>query len=777
MAINQEFEFESKKTECPCGASKKFCRLKGHADGGKCWDDSCDRKFFPPSKSIDDAKKSATNGTGGAKSNGVGVVYKHDRTHVYRTPDGENLLFRVNILKSANGKKRAYQQRFTGTIKWNDDHTDYTESGRWDNGLENTPLTLYGSWLLDRWRSMYDKNAADQRLLFIVEGEKDCESLWDNSIPAVCNPMGSGKWRDEFSPLLAGFDVVILPDNDEPGIKHADQVATSVTAASVANSVRILNLWELLPELPPKGDVTDYLALGGTAEDITSAVERIASWMPTKPEIPHVFWYEAEVRNSSTPALKIKYTELFDYFRASGVRRIKLNPADMDSNSILVVMRDNVVTEIDVKGMQSMLYGYVHTLPLFITSSKTKMDLHEVLGKGIHVYVGEAQTNYFVSPEYVKFVKDTSDSSFLFFKNGFVTVTRDGYSVQPYTAMTGYIWSSQIIQHELNIITDGEKLINSDFARFTKNLCSTRDTSEETRPTDVPRWISLITSLGYLLHLHKTQANVQAVVLTEANVELDKARGGTGKGLLIQAISKMRKTVIFDGKNFDFDYQFSLERLGTDTSVALFDDVPKGFDFKRLFSMLTDGMTYNRRNKSEIHLSVMDSPKVAITTNYSILENSGSANRRKAETELLCYYGDKHRPIDDFKRDFFYSWDIDEWDVFYTFMLSCLHTYFAKGAEITGFDSDTVNRKKLVNATSADFAEFADKLPRNTDLSAAQIYEEFINTYDADPKVVSKTRFGIWVKRYCEFNKLTYKRIVLRVFDKIVNHHNLSTQE
>lgn len=765
----EKFEFERKKTECPCGKSNSFCKLIGHTDGGKCWDDECGQKFFPPTKADAPAH---TNG-----KQVQPVSYKTDRTHIYYTNDLDNLLYRVVVQKSAAGKKRVFQQKFVGTITWNDDRTSYTEHGYWENGLGSTPLTLYGSWILDRWRKMYDDNASEHRLLFVVEGEKDCEALWDNSVPAVCNPMGAGKWRDEFSPLLSGFDIVILPDNDEPGIKHADQVAASLAAAAVANSIKIVNLWELLPELPVKGDVSDYLALGGTVEEMTSSVERAATWAAKTPEIPHVFWYESDAKNSSTPALKIKYTELFDYFRAIGIRRIKLNPTDLDSNSLLVIVRDNIVTEIDVKGLQSMLYAYVRTLPLYITSSKTKADLHEVLGKGIHVYVGEAQTNYFVSPEYVKFVKDTSDSSFLFFKNGFVTVTREGYSIQPYSQLAGYIWSSQIIQHELTLVTDGEKLIGSDFARFTINLCSTRDTPEEQRPTDVPRWVSLVTSLARLLHLHKTQANVQAVVLTEANVELDKALGGTGKGLLMQAVSKLRKMVIFDGKNFDFDYQFSFERLGTDTSVAVFDDVPKGFDFKRLFSMLTDGMTYNRRNKSEIHLSVLDSPNFAVLTNYSILENSGSANRRKAETELLCYYSDKHRPIDDFKKDFFYSWTTEEWDVFYTFMLCCLHTYFAKGATITGFDSDTVNRKKLINATSADFAEFADKLPRDTELQATQTYDDFIDTYGLDSKSIARNRFTIWIKRYCEFNNLTYKNNISRVYDKIVRHHILSTQE
>ena len=93
--------------------------------------------------------------------------------------------------------------------------------------------------------------------VYVCEGEKDVDRLrtqW--GLLATTNPMGaakSGKWRGEFNPYLAGFDVVILPDNDAAGRAHAQQIVRNL--APVAASIRILEL----PGLPEGGDVSDWL--------------------------------------------------------------------------------------------------------------------------------------------------------------------------------------------------------------------------------------------------------------------------------------------------------------------------------------------------------------------------------------------------------------------------------------------------------------------------------------------------------------------------------------
>lgn len=104
------------------------------------------------------------------------------------------------------------------------------------------------------------------RHIFIVEGEKDVDALVGLGFVATCNSGGAGKWRAEYNEHFRGAHVAILPDNDDPGRAHARDIATTLLA--VATDVRVLEL----PGLPVKGDASDFLGAGGTAEQLKTLV-------------------------------------------------------------------------------------------------------------------------------------------------------------------------------------------------------------------------------------------------------------------------------------------------------------------------------------------------------------------------------------------------------------------------------------------------------------------------------------------------------------------------
>jgi putative DNA primase/helicase len=115
----------------------------------------------------------------------------------------------------------------------------------------------------------------NENIVLVVEGERKVDLLRSWNIAATCNSGGSKKWRAEHSAFLRGANVVILPDNDPPGRKHLDAVAASVKEVGAA--VRVLTL----PGLPPKGDVVDWAASGGTAEQLHDLIEHDARpWVP-----------------------------------------------------------------------------------------------------------------------------------------------------------------------------------------------------------------------------------------------------------------------------------------------------------------------------------------------------------------------------------------------------------------------------------------------------------------------------------------------------------------
>ena len=111
-------------------------------------------------------------------------------------------------------------------------------------------------------------NADPATWVFVVEGEKDADRLAALGLVATTNPQGAAKWRDEYSAFLRKRRVAVMPDNDDAGEKHADDVVRSLLG--VAAEVKMIRL----PELPPNGDVSDWLDQGGTVEQLMDLVKR-----------------------------------------------------------------------------------------------------------------------------------------------------------------------------------------------------------------------------------------------------------------------------------------------------------------------------------------------------------------------------------------------------------------------------------------------------------------------------------------------------------------------
>ncbi len=122
---------------------------------------------------------------------------------------------------------------------------------------------------------------APHAMMFVTEGEKDADALRERGLIAATDPGGVGKWQDNFNEHFRGRRVVLLPDNDPqashpdgrlkfhpdgepvlPGPDYAFDVARRL--AGITASVKVLHL----PDLPAKGDVTNWLASGGTAEEL-----------------------------------------------------------------------------------------------------------------------------------------------------------------------------------------------------------------------------------------------------------------------------------------------------------------------------------------------------------------------------------------------------------------------------------------------------------------------------------------------------------------------------
>ena len=116
---------------------------------------------------------------------------------------------------------------------------------------------------------------------WLAEGPKDVDTLWSLGIPATTTPGGAKAWRDEYAQQIrdAGAeDLIACRDNDEAGLSYVRRAAAALTRPGV--TVRMLDL----PDLPLKGDVSDYIgaqrAAGRTDNTIRHALLVLADAAP-----------------------------------------------------------------------------------------------------------------------------------------------------------------------------------------------------------------------------------------------------------------------------------------------------------------------------------------------------------------------------------------------------------------------------------------------------------------------------------------------------------------
>ncbi len=120
---------------------------------------------------------------------------------------------------------------------------------------------------------------AEQARIVWTEGEKDADRLDSLGIVATTTAGGAQAWRDDYADQaqrLGIHEVLILPDNDEAGEGYARQVARALRARGIR--VALVRL----PGLAPKGDVSDWLDAGHTADELGAIVDEAAQVATTE---------------------------------------------------------------------------------------------------------------------------------------------------------------------------------------------------------------------------------------------------------------------------------------------------------------------------------------------------------------------------------------------------------------------------------------------------------------------------------------------------------------
>ncbi len=166
-----------------------------------------------------------------------------DASHRYiYTDENGRPLFEVLRVPKPGGKKTFFQR-----------HADPSAPHGWAWNMDGVERVLYRLPEVLRAKERGDT-------IFVVEGEKDVETLRKHGAVATTSPMGAGKWRSEYSEALAGAKVIIIPDGDATGRAHGRAVRKELMAVGCAVSIKEAKVG--------CKDITDHINAGGTFDDL-----------------------------------------------------------------------------------------------------------------------------------------------------------------------------------------------------------------------------------------------------------------------------------------------------------------------------------------------------------------------------------------------------------------------------------------------------------------------------------------------------------------------------
>ena len=354
--------------------------------------------------------------------------------------------------------------------------------------------------------------------------------------------------------------------------------------------------------------------------------------------------------------------------------------------------------------------------------------------------------------------KDTATTAYVYFKNCYFEISKDGAKQSDYSKMDGFIWKKQLINHDYTPVDFN----GCDFQLFILLAITGKRTLQELDEVERKKYDATITGMGYLLHKYKNPSMAKAVLgvdkKTRANNE--EMNGGSGKSIIGRAIGKMLNMFLIDGQNFRFDDQFAFDGVSPDTQFINFNDVNGSFNFQRMFGMITEDFTYRGLYAKRVSVPYEDSPKFYISTNHTLRGDGESVLRRQHIIEFTDYFNSRHTPLKELGRMMFSGWDAIEWSRFYSFFMHCISTFLEVG--LVDFPIENYGLRKLLEWNKGAGSELNDylnetikeQLDYNKVFEKKKLFDGFTAATSADLKFVKLNSFSAQVNLWAKINKL-----------------------
>ncbi|GFS26131.1 DNA primase [Elysia marginata] len=604
----------------------------------------------------------------------------------------------------------------------------------------------------------------------ITSGGRDMLNMASMGYPSVCLNSETAELSTEVISRLNEIaqKVVYVPDNDDTGQRLADEIYWKYPS-----------IYQIkLPEKQKYGfekikDVTDFV------KSYKSEAKTKMSYF-FKGAVRSEFWdekinisqYQVEYFLKKLGFFKIDEGDIVgDGYKydseKSAYSFVKIE------NEIIKSTNPSKIRQEAIEKLKEM-----EVPPPILDIIKSKHCLKEARIKDIELY------------KYKKTIQ-TKDNQTFRFKNCKVDISKNNaHSSKPDMAE----FSEKVIAHDFKLENSPIFSLSKDFKTFKKNkenvflnflintsrmhhkqeknkksgVIDSPDLTPEQQREQHQNLISKLYAIGYLLSEYKDPMKRLAVLIQGEEEANDDNKiggaGGSGKSLILEALSKMGGSENVDGKDKNFlENSHIWGNVTPNTRYITIDDTNKFFNFERFYSLITMGVPVNPKNKPNYFLEYKKAPKFLISSNYAISDPSPSSSRRSLYMYMSDYYNanknsSSHSPYDDFGHRFFDDWNENQWDDFYNLMICCVKLYMSvPESEILRPPMEEIEKRQIRTQISETFIAWADEFFADGDkfnekLASRDLRDDyFLATGD---KMKSTAVFKRRLKNYVEYRRL-----------------------
>lgn len=582
-----------------------------------------------------------------------------------------------------------------------------------------------------------------------------------------------------------------IPDIDSTGIKKGIELAMKFIDIRTVWLPSWLRGYDDLRRKPRK-DLRDYLELRPTITDFKNLL-RVA--MPVK------FW--DTVYTKFGPRLEVNTEYVFHFLNCNGFGLIE-NKNEKNGFSFVKV-ENNVVKEVRTRDIKAFIRNFLKSR-FFDTEILNLVNNTTRLTSSAFDSLEKLELN---------FIDFDSDRQFMYFQNTAWEVTAAKVTEIKLKDLIRAVWDDELIKHDVKrlpdsfAITTGEhgsdieiKHQQSNYFKFLTNASRVHWRTEYEKRTieqgkDASEYIKAnrfniagplltddeikeqkshlinkIFTLGYNLHRFKTKSRAWLTFAMDNKIGDDtESNGRSGKTFCISSLGIFMKTITESGRNEEryLNDKHVFDRVNEHTDLVIIDDLNRNVPIGTFFDRVTGNFIVNPKNNLSYEIPYEQSPKICVTSNFSVIERDPSTEGRLLYMVFSDYYHiqsesndykESYTIRDDFGKDLFgIDYTSDEWNADLNFFADCLKFYLStlQSPNIVKIQPPmgnvSIRRQKSIMGENFEdwahvyFSEEAGNL--DTFIERAKVvkdYEEYTNNKKSTPQSFMKR-----LKTYCAY--------------------------